>query len=102
MGSHKSRNITGVPDDNGSTDQLVGYESLKAQKPRMRGGVMNGSAMGNWACIYHLGAAHARALIALISMHHMPYHDSTCSENNGAELPLGSACHVTYSSTTLV
>ena len=77
-------------------------KALKAQKPRMRGGVMDGSAMGNWACIYDLSAAHARALIALISMHHMPYHDSTYSENNSAELPLGSACHVIYSSTTLV
>ena len=105
MRRQDSRTAISVQDDNASTYRLVGHEDPKTQKPAIRGVMMDDSAMeiGFAASIMMLPMLIlSGVLLALVFMHQMPYHDSTYSENNGAELPLGSAYYVNYSATTIV
>lgn len=105
MGRQQSGSAASGHSDNGSAYEMVGHESLKAQKPIMSKGIM-----GGW--VLDIGLASAvlilpmliltAVLLALVIEHRMPNHSSTYSYNNETELPLGSAYFVNYSATTLV
>lgn len=105
MSRQKSGSAAGMHSDNGSAYEMVDQGPPKAQRPTIAENIM-----GGW--VLEIGLASAAlilplctltvVLLALVFGYQMPNHSSTYSNDNGTELPLGSAYFVDYSPTTLV
>ena len=105
MGRQKSSSVASGHFENASAYEMVGHESLKAEKPMRSNGVM-----GGW--VLDIGLASATlilpmliltaVLLVLVLGNQVPNNSSTYSYNNATGLPLGSAYFVNYSATTLV